>query len=168
MAVVPPILPALDAIRSIGGMLGLRVFKVTVRKRIWTGARPGAPGSTKADLDTVLVNQGADGNSYPVRVKQVSRSEAFASGGQYTARDLRVGPMTPSYLAGILAYGGFDDNTVDPQPTASATEVFWILSTLEGGTHGIPAGGIVCEKRGEENSALHVYVVLRATGRAPT
>lgn len=164
----PTILPALDAIRGIGGLLGLRVFQVKVRKRVWTGGRPGAPGTSKVDTDTVLVNQAADGSLQNVRVRQLTRREVIASGGQYAARDLKVGPITPSFLAGILPAGGFNDGTIDPAPTASATEMIWILSSVPDGTAGIPAGGIICDKRGEEATALHYYVILRATGRQPT
>lgn len=171
MPVVPTILPALDAIRAIGAMLGLRVFTVTVRRRVWTfpvGGRPGMPGATKVDLDTVLTHQGADLALYPVRVRQLSRKEVFSSGGQYAARDLKVGPMTPTYLAGILAAGGQDDDALNPAPINTAVEVIWLLSTNDGGLHGVPASGIVCELMGEENTSLHAFVVLRATGRAPS
>ena len=167
MPFVPAIKPALDAVRSIGGLLGLRVFAVTVRKRVWSGGRPGV--GTKTDTDTVLTNQAANGTLQPVRVRQVSRSEAIASGGQYVARDLRVGPMTPSFLASLfLPAAGFDDSSMNPQPTASATEMIWIVSTNDGGTHGLPPSGIVCELRGKESTSLHGYVILRATGREVT
>lgn len=161
----PTILPALDAIRGIGGLLGLRVFKVVVRKRVWPGSRPGVGGSA-TDTDTVLTDQAADGSLQNVRVRQVSRREAVASGGKYTDRDLKVGPLTPPFAAGILAAAGFDDNTVDPTPTTSATEILWIVSA-PGGTYGIPSTGIICEKIGEDFTALHLNVYLRATGRLP-
>jgi hypothetical protein len=167
MAVVPTILPALDAIRAIGGMLGLRPFKVIARKRSWTGGRPGVQGSIKQDTDVVLTDQGADGQLYPVLVRQVSRREALASGGQYTSRDLRVGPITPAFAASFLPAAGFDDTAIDPALSGVTTEVIWIVSSSSG-THGIPASGIVCEKRGEEATSLHYYVILRATGRAPS
>ena len=164
---LPTILPALDAIRSIGGLLGVRVFKVTVRRRVWTG-RPGAPLSEKADFDTVLVNQAPDGSLQPVRVQRLSRSDVMSSGGRYTATDYKVGPMSPPYIAGVLkAAGGFDDNTINPAPTGTQTELIWILSTNDGGTHGIPAAGSICELKGEEATAMHYYAILRSTGRVP-
>jgi hypothetical protein len=164
MPFVPTILPALDAIRAIGGLLGLRVFTVKIRKRVWTGSRPGLGTST--DFDTTLTNQAADGSEQPVRARQLTRREAIASGGKYTDRDLKVGPMTPDYIASILAAGGWDDNTLDPNPTSSAVEILWILTTNDGESHGLPPTGIVCEKVGEDGqSSLHYYVFLRATGR---
>jgi hypothetical protein len=166
---VPTILPALDALRGIGGLLGLRVFTVTVRRRVWTGSRPGLPGTTKTDTDTVLYNQAADGSLQHVRVRQVTRREVMSSGGQLADRDLRVGPMTPSYAAALgLAAGGFTDATVNPAPTANATEMIWILTANDGQSHGLPAAGVVCELRGQESTPLHLIVFLRATGRQPT
>jgi hypothetical protein len=165
--VVPTILPALDAIRAIRGILGLNPFTVTVRVRSWTGSRPGL--GAPLDVDTVLVNQGADLNLYPVKVVQLSRQDVIASGGQYQSGDLRIGPMTPSYIATILAAGGSDDTTLDaPVQPITAREIIWIVSTNDGGTHGIPAGGIVAEKKGEENTAMHAFVIVRSTGRAPS
>lgn len=166
MAFVPDVLSALDVTRSVGGLLGLRVFTVTVRRRVWSGGRPGL--GTQVNTDVVLTNQMADGTTYPVRVKQVSRAEAIASGGQYTNRDLTVGPLTPVFAATAFAEaGGFDDNSIDPAPTGQSVEMIWIVATTSG-THGIPSTGIICEKRGEEATSLHYYAVLRSTGRAPT
>ena len=161
----------LDEIRTLGGELGLRPFTVTVRRRTWSGGPlgrgPGAPGSTKVDVDTVLTNQAADGSSQPVMVRQMTRQEVFASGGQLSTRDLRIGPITPAFAASILPAGGFDDTKVNPAPDGSTTEILWIVSSPIG-TYGLPPGGVVCELKGQENTALHTYVILRATGRAPT
>ena len=164
---LPTILPALDAIRAIGGMLGLRVFTIKVRKRVWSGARPGL--GTKTDTDTVLTVQGADGKLYPVRVSRLNRRDAIASGNKFVAGDLKVGPMTPAYAAALgLSSAGFDDGTFDPAVTASPTELIWMLTTNDGGTHGVSSGGSVCEKIGEEATALHYIVFLRSTGRQIT
>ncbi len=173
MPFVPTILSPLDRVRAIGGILGLRVFQVTVRKRVWTfsGPRrvPGAPGSTKTDFDTVLTNESVDGTLQPVRVRQLKRSEVVSSGGRYAATDLRVGPMTPTYAATLLSTsGGQDDGAMNPAPSNSATEIIWIVATNDGGTHGVPAGGAICELKGEEATSLHYYAILRSTGRVPT
>lgn len=169
MPIVPNILPALDRIRAIAGGQGLRPFKVLVRRRVWSGGpRPGSGGATKVDTDVVLVNIGGDGRGQPVRVVQVSRSEAIASGGQYTSRDLKVGPITPVFAATAFGRaGGFDDGSIDPAPTGQKVEIIWIVSSPNG-THGIPAAGVICEKKGEEATSMHYFVILRATGRTPT
>lgn len=150
--------------RSIGGLLGLRVFTVTVRVRTWDGSQPGNGAYT--DVDTSLVNTMTTGQTFPVRVQQVSRRDVIASGGVYTDRDLRFGPMTPPYPAGIFPAGGFDDSTLDVAPSAEeqAREVFWRIT---GPSQGIPPQGAWFEKVGEEYTALHAYVILRANGRVP-
>ena len=160
------VLAPLDAVRAIGGMLNIRPFRVLVRRRIWSGTRPGI--GTKVDTDVVLTNLGGDGVLYPVRVRQVSRSEAISSGGLYTSRDLRVGPLSPVFAA--TAYGpagGFDDTVIDPAPTGQTVEMIWIVSAPNG-TFGVPAGGAVFEKKGEEVGALHYNAIIRQTGRLPT
>lgn len=166
------LLPVADALRTIGGDLGLRQVKVVVRRRVWTGGPagrgPGALGATKTDTDVVMTNQTPNGVAQNVRVQQISRAEAFASGGQLTSRDLRVGPITPKFLASAMSPGGgFDDTTLDPVPTGAVVELIWIVSSPNG-TYGIPPGGVICEKKGEEATSLHTNVILRSTGRAPT
>lgn len=49
------ILPAIDVVRSVGGLLGLRLFTATFRLRTWDGGRPGLGGFT--DVNTPMVNQ---------------------------------------------------------------------------------------------------------------
>jgi hypothetical protein len=165
MPLVPAILPSLDIIRGIGGVLGMRVFTVVVRRRVWSGPRPGAPGSTKVDTDVQLTNRFVDGSLQPVMVKQVSRAEAIASGGTYTNRDLKIGPITPIFASSAFgAVGGFDDGSIDPAPTGQAVQIIWIVNT-PAGTFGVPNQGIICEKIGEEATSLHYFAIVRATGR---
>jgi hypothetical protein len=226
------LLPAIDRIRSLGGIFGLRLFTVTVRLRTQDGERPEIGGFT--DLNTPVVNQlpvptlfigtvavtsgltavtgigtiftqqarvpfvvqfanqpgvnylvssissdtaltltfpftGAttasttmQSSATPVLVSQLSRREVIASAGLYTDRDLRVGRMTPPYPAGAFgAAGGFDDSTIDPLAiNGAAAEVFWLVSGP-----GYPAAGAWFDKVGEEFTALHAYVILRANGR---
>ncbi len=168
MPVVPTILPALDAIRSIGGLLGLRPFSVKVRRRVWYGERPGV--GQHVDTDTVLTNQMPDGTLQPVLVRQLARREVIASAGLYTDRDLRVGPMTPNYQPLLqMSPGGYDDTTLDPAPmtTPQMSAETMVIVSAPNGTYGIPAAGVCCDKVGEEATALHYYVILRANGRIP-
>jgi len=156
------ILPALDQVRSIGGLLGLRRFVVTVHVRTWSGERPGV--GTTIDRSVILTNQGPGAaTTAPVQVNQLSAKDIIASGGLYRDRDMKVGPMTPTYAAtNSLNAGGFDDSTLDVPTTSSPTEIFWNITG-----DGMPAGGVWCDKIGEEATALHYYVILRATGRQP-
>jgi hypothetical protein len=149
--------------RSIGGILGLRVFTVTVAVRSTAGPRPGTANTTTTPVQ--LTNTGPDGTLYPVMVKQVSRRDLIASGGLYVDGDYKVGPITPPYPAGLFGIaGGFDDTTVDPPLTANparAVEIIWHMTGP-----GLPqTTGAVMERVDGEATGLHRYVVLRRTGR---
>lgn len=156
MPIVPPILAGLDGIRTIGAQLGLRPYTVKIRLRLWSGERPGIAGSSFADYDTVIGNQ-LGGVVYPPKVRQVSAQDVIASGGLYASRDMRVGPMTPSY-----GPGGVNRDIIDPKVYNAAAEVFWILTGPD-----IPDRGVVYRRISEEATALHFYVVLRSSGKFP-
>lgn len=163
MPFVPDVLPALDVVRGVGGLLGLRVFTVKIKVRTWNGERPGV-GTQFTDVDTLLTNQLPGGGTTPIRVKMMTQKDIIASGGQYRDRDMRVGPITPQYAASLgLTAGGFLDATLDPQPTTQyqrAVERFIIVTGP-----GTPPNGVVCSKLGEEATSLHFYLILRATGQ---
>jgi hypothetical protein len=169
MPLVPPILPVLDTVRSVGGILGMRSFKVFVTRRVWTDGRPGKLGSSYRDTTVQLTNTDPFGNRQPAMVRQISRQEAIASSGQYTNRDIKVGPITPSFARTAFgAAGGFDDNSLDPQPSAATVQMIWWMTSATTASSGLPVSGIVCDKLGEEATSMHYYAVLRATGRQPT
>jgi len=156
---VPSIYSALDAIRSIGDDLGLRLWTVTLTKRVWSGERPGI--GTKTDTTFQLFNTDSLGNLHPVRVKQVSRGDIIASGGLYSNQTMRCGPMTPNYTANGIS-GGVTTANLDPPTSASPTELFWFIQGP-----GIPSGGAWYEKAGEEAKAMSFYVVLNRSARKP-
>ena len=160
MPLIPDVLPALDTVRAVAGLLGMRVFAVTVRKRVWTGERPGV--GTKTDTDIAVTNAGAL-PATPVRVQYVSAREIVASGGLYQDRDLRVGPITPTFAATLgIPAGGFDGSTLDPATTSSATELFWKVTGP-----GMPTGGIWCSLIDARATSMHYSLVLRAGGAVP-
>src|ERR1700730_9731962 len=116
MTFVPTILPALDQVRAIGGLLGLRVYTVFVRRRQWSGNRVGLGTSVdnNGGPDIQLTDGTPPIGPQPVRVRNVSNKDITASGGPYRDRDLKVEPLTPAYLATIFPAGGFGDSTIDP------------------------------------------------------
>jgi hypothetical protein len=151
-------------VRSVGGILGLRVFTVTVTRRSW-GQRPGIGQSV--DQTEGLYNQAPDGTLYPCLVEQMSRSEVIASGGKYLDQDLKVGPVTPTYKASIFGKGGgADDRTLNQAPNANNyTEIIWVVRSTNG-TFGVPLGGAVFDMVGEQADWNNYYVILRSTGRS--
>jgi hypothetical protein len=157
------LLPVLDTTRSIGGLLGLRPFTVTLRLRTTWANRPG-PGMRQDGEPITLTNRGPDGKLYPVMVKQVSRQDVIQSGGLYAEGDYKVGPMTPPYPAGLSgAGGGFGDESLDPGPTADLSHSIEELWTMHG--PGLPEGGLRMTRIGLDATALHYIVTLRRTGR---
>jgi hypothetical protein len=161
---VPPtfaqgLLPALDTIRGIAGELGLRPYTVTVQLLTYDGPRPGTGTKVAGPVLTLFHTTGP--NAQPVRVRQLSRKEIVASGGLYTDRDFKVGPMTPAYSALINQFaGGVTDAQLDAEATVYPTEVIWAMSGP-----GLPAAGATFQKIGEEATSLHYFVFLRQVGR---
>lgn len=112
------LLPAVDAIRGIPGLLGLRLYTVTITARQWTGARVGT--GTSSDTTTGLK---IDLGAYPVKFRILTNKEVVSSGGLYQDQDAEVGPITPPYT------GSTQDNDAiavfDPPPGSNPVEVFF-------------------------------------------
>lgn len=160
---VPAILQAQDIRRSIGGLMGLRPFTVFVRTRRWSGNRVGQGTfvDNAGGPDVQLTNGVAPLGPQPVRVRTLSNRDIIASGGIYRDRDMRVGPLTPSFAASILPAGGFNDSTVDPPQVGSIpTQIMWIVFGP-----GMFASGSLCDRISLDETALHISLVLRSTGR---
>jgi hypothetical protein len=154
------ILSDLDEIRGIAGELGLRPYTVTVQLLTYSGLRVGLGTKTAGPVLT-LQNISSGPFPQPVRVRQLTRKEIVASGGLYTDRDFKVGPMTPAYGAYVNQFaGGNTDAQLDPEATIYPTEVIWAMTGP-----GLPAGGATCAKIGEEATALHYFLFLRQSGR---
>ncbi|GAC1576991.1 MAG: hypothetical protein NVS3B7_10140 [Candidatus Elarobacter sp.] len=147
----PSILPALDVVRGVRGLLGLSNYTVKVVTKTWTGARPGigTPTTTTTQLFVGL--------SQNPRVLPISSNDVVASGGKYSAGDLRVGPLTPSYTG-----GGVADGTINP--TAAAGVVESISYIVEG--PGTAVGGDKYNRVADEmpGTPLARFIVLRKTG----
>ena len=154
----------LDEIRGIGGELGLRPFTVSVSFVTWSGARVGMGTPTTTTTTFTNTSPTPDVTTQPVMVRQVNRKEVIASGGLYTNRDLKVGPLTPAFAATLVqAGGGFADPAIDPEATNTPTEVHWRVSGP-----GYPAAGATFDKVGEEATSLHYYVIIRQAAHQGT
>ena len=174
-ALVPAILPALDAVRAVRGLLGLNPFRVFIRIREWSGPIVGEgqyvdnAGNGGKDFE-ITVGQPPIGPR-PCKVVFVSTKDIIASGGLYRDRDMRVGPFTPPYgispkaccAVGFMASGGISDTQVDPKQYGdAATQVFWRVT---GPTMG--RGGAYMTRIELSATALHTTMVLRANGVQP-
>jgi hypothetical protein len=159
----------LDEIRGIPGELGLRPFSVQLEITTWTGARAGLPGPGTGGSTVAVValyNTGPNpqvATVQPVQVRQLTRQEVISSGGLYTNRDLKVGPLTPQFAAALTQPGGgYLSGNLDPEATITATEIYWRVTGP-----GFPAAGAIFEKLGQESTALHHYLILRQQGHQP-
>ena len=117
------ILPVVDEIRSIAGpsMFDIRTTQVTVRTRMWSGARAGV--GVPVDADLVLAPH--------YKVAQLSAREIASSGGRFELEDLRVGPITPKegtagYSLAELAPDG-----------ANGVEILYVLSGAHEGEYAL-------------------------------
>lgn len=145
------LLPRLDKIRGIAGRLGLHAFSVYIRVNRWSGARAGL-GTLTSTTTRLFVN----GNQNP-KVTQISNQDAMLSNGVYSNQDVRVGPFTPPFTGGGIAYA-----TLDPAVNAG-TEFFFKLV----GPGEPVAGEWFRRLKDEADSSLHIYVILRALGSTP-
>lgn len=90
----------------------IRTTRVTIRTRVWTGARGrGTPTVTDVPLAAYI----------PVR--NPTSSEVATSGGQLKMGDVLVGPVTPEF-----AGGGYTLAQLEPAATDALTEIVYVLS----------------------------------------
>lgn len=148
-------LRALDALRSIGGLLGVRAYTTTVRVDVWDGGRPGLGARTRTETPLLLTD--ASGNKQNPLVRQLSNADAVLSGGVYTNQDMRIGPLTPPYTVDGTA-NGVPYALLDPDLNIGTALYFKLVGP------GLPPGGMLYERiRDEADSLLHIYIVVRAT-----
>jgi hypothetical protein len=158
----PQLLAIMDRVRGIPDALGLLPYKLAVMVRTWSGPRVGQ--GTPTNVTTLVTHQDMlGGPARNVQVRQLTRREIVASGGLYTDRDMKSGPITPSFVQTYLApAGGYTDATLDPTPNGTPTEIFW---RVQGPS--LPAAGGWFAKIGEEATSMHYFVILRQLGRIP-
>lgn len=142
------LLKTIEKIRHLPGSLDIRQYHVFVVVRAWTGDRPGVGSSTITTTELLV-------SGYPPKVKPLTTKDVIASGGLYTASDLRVGPFTPTTPA-----GGTDPMTFNPATTSDPTEVTFVVTGP-----GLPASGIRCERINDDTYGnFSHYLILRQTG----
>lgn len=146
MALRDDLLPMIDELRALPGELGFRPYtSVRIRARTWTGERPG--DGTSSDAFVALTTGGQ-----PAKVERLSGRQVAASAGRYLDGDLRVGPLTPTFVA---------PSQLDPSSNAPNVERHLVL---EG--PGEPAGGSVWTIIERDVSrSISWYLIVRRTER---
>lgn len=142
------ILEAVEDVRSVPGELDIRQYRVFVSVQTWSGARPGLGTATTTETELLV-------SGHPPRVKPMTTKDVVASGGLYTASDLKVGPFTPPN-----AKGGTDPSIYNPNTSNSPTAITFRVSGP-----GLPSAGIRCERINDDTYGnFSHYLILRQTG----
>jgi hypothetical protein len=130
------VLPVFDRLRALAGPthFDLRTTSVAIVSRTWAGgfkdADPPLPGGA-ASSDTVL-------SLLPIyEVRQLTTREVSGSGGRYEFGDVKVGPVTPSFVARDGTPGGVTESDLKPDVTTDAVEIIYRLVGAHGGEYAL-------------------------------
>jgi hypothetical protein len=115
---------ALDDARGIIASFGLRTFVVKIRRRAWSGGKPGIGQSIDTDLTITP----------PPRVEAVGAREIAASGGTYQDGDIRLTKITPAYDDGFTT-GGYTKDQLKLTIAHPYEELLYVLTGDDGETH---------------------------------
>ena len=137
------LLPALDQIRAIPGMLGLRRYTVAV-------FRPAT-----LDQKAVTVALG----TFNPKVAALTADQVARAGGLYALGDYRVGPITPPYAGSTANNAGAI--ALDPLGSTE-TELLFMLSGAEFGT-----GTWFQKISATVTPNFHYTFVIRRTAKLP-
>lgn len=149
MSLKNDLLPIVDDLRSIAGELGFRPYQVWVRKTEYAGSRVGLGARTITE--TRLLVGGQD-----PKVKEVSRKDMVAGTQELVDAEYEIGPLTPSF-----AGGGVSENTINPEKSATPTEVSFLLKGP-----GMPDEGLLCKRVGDHVARPLRYVIrVKSMGR---
>lgn len=144
------LLPAIDSLRGLPGILGLRLYTVKVRVVTSSGDRPGQ--GSKTVVDTPITVKGG----YAPKVVQIVDQDVVA-GGVYTKTKYEIRGIVPSYPG-----GGTPTSTLDPAQTTSPTEVFYVITGP-----GTPPTGHLCKKIADKfDKAFGYTITVETLGKA--
>ena len=150
------LLPAVDALRGVPGILGLRLFTVTVITQVWSGGRPGLGTPTRAEVGIKVAS-----GTGQVKVVQISQKDIIASGGTYEDIDYMVGPITPPYTGSTLD----DDQIAVFNPPVVSGQPLDVIFRIVG--PGTGANGVFCKKIGQDVTKNFRYMLrLRRTAES--
>lgn len=121
-------------------------IQVTVRTTVWSGDYMGE--GTPSNTNTVI--------SPKCPVRQLSAHEVAASGGLYELEDLKIGPITPEYVAS--GGGGYTPEELAPEG-GEKTEVVYLLTGDIDGTY--------VRVRLDTTDPTGYYLVIRNSFRSP-
>lgn len=148
------LLPAIDTIRAIPSVLGMRLYTVQIRVDTWSGARVGVGSLTRGALQPIKVAAG----TATITVRQRSQKDVIASGGGLQDIDFILGPITPPYPGSVK-----DDDQIsllDPPVGASPTEIHYFVTGPN-----MTAGAWFRKVEQDFSKPYHYTIVIRKTGQ---
>jgi hypothetical protein len=156
-ALVPPFLTALDIVRGVPNLLGLRPTAVTVETRTWSGGQINR-GAMTVTSRVQLCPANPMGDQTTVapyyRVKHVSERMIANSGGRYEQGSVVVGPVTPYFTRPDGTTGGFTEDQLNPKIYEQGIQLVYVLTAV--GTTGITGEYSLVDI--QRDAAMH-YVV---------
>lgn len=162
MSLRKSLLRVVDNVRAIPGKpsIDIRQYRVVMRVSTW---KPTASDTTDIQLgrgrmsyvDTPIT---VAGGANP-KVRRLAHKETLAGGGKYQEGDFRIGPLTPDYPGGGIAF-----SDMVPVGTGDARTHYHIL--LWGPD--LPARGMLCSPVAEEGDKnFSRFWVVRPEGAVP-
>lgn len=149
MTLKDELLPLIDELRAIPGELGFRPYQVWVRVTSYSGSRVGQ--GTATVQETRLLVGGRD-----PKVREIGSKDVVAGMPEALDVDFEVGPLTPDFGSGGVAF-----ETLDPPSDGTPKTVVYVLKGP-----GLPEDGLLCQKiKSKSDRPLRIMIMLKSMGR---
>lgn len=130
-------LPVFDRLRALTGpsRFDIRLTSLTIVTRTWTS---GTVGVAPDDPNTLAYTDSRLELPPVYRARQVTTREIASSGGRYEAGDVKVGPITPPYVAADGTPGGVSEAQLKPDG-GDSVEIIYALAGAHAGEYSLLA-----------------------------
>src|SRR4051794_40500802 len=117
MSVRDVVLPALDKARAKIAAIGLRRYRVIIRRRAWSGASVGQGTEVVTDLEL---------SPRPETSFEDGRGQVAESAGTISDRDIEIASITPAYSVNGVT-GGYTPAQLNPKANGRNEEIVVVL-----------------------------------------
>jgi hypothetical protein len=129
MSVRDTILPVIDRARAKVASLGLRRYRVFIRRRAWSGPRATEGTATVEDIEILPTPKVTVASPYMAQKQGIAMS-----GGTVEDREFLIEGITPFYDNGTIT-GGYKPEDLDIKPRSRTEEVLVVLLGDDGIQH---------------------------------
>ena len=128
-------LPVFERLRALTGpsRFDIRPTSLAVVTRRWTS---GVVGVEPSDVSLPSFTDSRLELPAVYKARQVTTREIASSGGRYESGDVRVGPITPAYVAADGTAGGVSEAQLKPDGDAG-TEIVYELAGAHAGEYSL-------------------------------